>query len=52
LWNLTTDKLLGELNEEGPFAAGNKDDIGIAKNRKFPRKVSEVLQTSQKTVHD
>jgi hypothetical protein len=49
LWSLVVDKLMGELDEGGYYAAGHADDITILINRKFPETVSEVLQTALET---
>jgi hypothetical protein len=50
IWSLAVDDLLWGLNYRGYYTAGYADDIAILINGKFPRTVSEVLQTALHTV--
>jgi hypothetical protein len=46
LWSLLMDELLWELNDNDYYKVGYADDIAILINGKFPRNVSEILQTA------
>jgi hypothetical protein len=50
MWSLVVDDLLWELNLRSYYTVGYADDIAILINGKFPRTLSEDLQTALQTV--